>query len=486
MNKTNDIDNHFSERILTLKQHLENAERADSNDEFHAFSDELAEYLSDGLAFVDPDTQPPTEVVEDSGDSANLSAQEADRPHGSITVLRPESRADGVDALIAALSSKQLTIERQEQKNRESNTRVRELRSLLRSFVRPPEDRAAHGAEENASLRTRLNGGGDYLQALNTQTGKLETMLDSLTQTHTWLAKLNAALDEDLNGCNQRASKMQADTGQLAERESLVDQLCSADPSDNEIRQNAVEAAPANIDFLETLAELHVKDLKKLAEVHVKDRESFGDNRLFIAMNDVVKCRLNDGVVTIGRGQSNDIQIRSRCVSRSHARIVTNNSDAIIEDLNSKNGITVNGSDVQLRQLKNGDVVGVDNIYFTFIDLMAEGAYRGARAADDRAANSDCAADRGGESAQEMRDRRDRRNRRNETQADYRSDREPGQDGFQDAEGRPDRDMQSAKTAFRTRSSDRTATRSRPGNRGGSSGSYVRPVERRMATVTVI
>ncbi len=114
---------------------------------------------------------------------------------------------------------------------------------------------------------------------------------------------------------------------------------------------------------------------------------------------------------------------------------------------------------------------------------MPDGADRGPRAADDRAANSGCAADRGGESAQDMRDRRDRRN---ETQADYRSDREPGQDGFQDAEGRPDRDMQSAKTAFRTRSSDRTATRSRPGNRGGSSGSYVRPVERRMATVTVI
>ncbi|MFB3078118.1 MAG: hypothetical protein ACE1Y4_08920, partial [Lysobacterales bacterium] len=222
MNKTNDIDNHFSERILTLKQHLENVERADSNDEFHAFSDKLAECLSDGLAFVDPDTQPPTEVVEDSRDSANLSAQEADRPHGSITVLRPESRADGVTALIAALSSKQLTIEHQEQKNRELNTRMRELRSLLRSFVRPPEDRAAHGAEENASLRTRLNGGGDYLQALNTQTGKLETMLDSLTQTHAWLAELNAALDEDLNGCNQRASKMQADKDQLAELEALV------------------------------------------------------------------------------------------------------------------------------------------------------------------------------------------------------------------------------------------------------------------------
>ena len=478
MNKTNDIDNHFSERILTLKQHLENVERADSNDEFHAFSDELVEYLSDGLAFVDPDTQPPTEVVEDSGDSANLSAQEADRPHGSITVLRPESRADGV----AALSSKQLTIERQEQKNRKSNTRMRELRS----FVRPPEDRPAHGAEENANLRARLDGGGDYLQALNTQTGKLETMLDSLTQTHTWLAELNAALDEDLNGCNQRASKMQADKDQLAELESLVDQLCSADPSGNEIRQNAVETEPANVDFLETLAELHVKDLKKLPEVHVKDRESCGDNRLFIAMNDAIKCRLNNGVVTIGRGQSNDIQIRSRCVSRSHARIVTNNSDAIIEDLNSKNGITVNGSDVQLKQLINGDVVGVDNIYFTFIDLMPDGADRGHRSANDGAANSACAADRGGESAQEMRDRRDRRNRRNETQADYRSDREPGQDGFQDAEGRPDRDMQSAKTAFRTRSSDRTATRSRPRNRGGSSGSYVRPVERRMATVTVI
>jgi hypothetical protein len=142
--------------------------------------------------------------------------------------------------------------------------------------------------------------------------------------------------------------------------------------------------------------------------------------------------------VTIGRGRFNDIQIRTRCVSRSHARIVTNDSDAIIEDLNSKNGITVNGHSVKLRQLKNGDVVGLDKICFKFVDLTADDTDE----ADDRRAR---AADTADEPDQGMRDRRDRRNRRQATQKPERLTRRSDQDASQDAEKRPDRETQSTK-----------------------------------------
>jgi pSer/pThr/pTyr-binding forkhead associated (FHA) protein len=455
MNKTNDMDNHlkadtvidfhsFSDREHTLLPN--DACQADCE---HSQPDALStgeyqtvESPSIGLECVDPNVQSPTEAAEDSGDSAHLSAQDSDRLHRPIWALPPEVR---IASLLDTLAKAQMEIERQAQRNRELNARMREISSLAGQ----PAVRAADGAEENAKLRGRLDGGEDYLQALTAQTGRLDSVLDSLTQPHTGVIELNAALDEDLTGCNELLGEMQTDDGPLAELESLVDQLCGTDLSDNEIRQNTVQAEAANVDFLETLADLHGTGRDKLTEVYVKDREMLtevhADNRLFIAMNDAIKWPLDKSVVTIGRGRFNDIQIRTRSVSRSHARIVTNDSDAIIEDLDSKNGITVNGRSVQLRQLKNGDVVEVDKIHFKFIDLLADDADRGARAADDRAANSDRAADKGGETAQEMRDRRDRRNRRKETRERGRLPQRSGQDGFQDAEGRPDRDAQSAK-----------------------------------------
>jgi pSer/pThr/pTyr-binding forkhead associated (FHA) protein len=145
--------------------------------------------------------------------------------------------------------------------------------------------------------------------------------------------------------------------------------------------------------------------------------------------------------MTIGRGRLNDIQIRTRCVSRSHARIVTNDSDAIIEDLNSKNGITVNGDSVKLRQLKNGDIVGLDKICFKFVDLTADDT-------DEANARGTRAADKAGEPAKGMRDRRDRRNRRKAAQKPEQLTRRSDQGASPDTEEQSDRETQSTKKSW--------------------------------------
>jgi hypothetical protein len=445
MNKTNDMDNHlkadtvidfhsFSDREHTLLPNDESQADCEHSqpDALSTGEYQTVESPSVGLECVDPNVQSPTEAAEDSGDSAHLSAQDSDRLHRPIWALPPEVR---IASLLDALAKAQMEIERQAQRNRELNARMREISSLAGQ----PAVRAGDDAEENAKLGGRLDGSEDTLQALTAQTGRLESVLDILTQPRTGVTELNAALDEDLTGCNELLSDMQTDDGQLAELESLVDQLCGTDPSDNEIRQNTVQAETAHVDFLETLADLHGKDRDKLTEVHLKDREMVpevhADNHLFIELNDASKCPLDKSVVTIGRGRFNDIQISTRCVSRSHARIVTNDSDAIIEDLNSKNGITVNGHSVKLMQLRNGDVVGLDKISFKFVDLMADDT-------DDRGAR---AADKAGEPDQGTRDRRDRRNRRQATQKPEQLTRRSDQDASQDAEKQPDPETQSTK-----------------------------------------
>jgi pSer/pThr/pTyr-binding forkhead associated (FHA) protein len=53
--------------------------------------------------------------------------------------------------------------------------------------------------------------------------------------------------------------------------------------------------------------------------------------------------------ITIGRKEGNTIRLTERNVSRRHARIVRNNGSVVIEDLNSYNGVRVNGSRIQGR-----------------------------------------------------------------------------------------------------------------------------------------
>ena len=65
---------------------------------------------------------------------------------------------------------------------------------------------------------------------------------------------------------------------------------------------------------------------------------------------------LSDGVNTIGREPSCTVCINDPSVSRGHARITVENSQATLEDLNSKNGTQVMGEPVKAPWvLKAGD-----------------------------------------------------------------------------------------------------------------------------------
>jgi pSer/pThr/pTyr-binding forkhead associated (FHA) protein len=64
--------------------------------------------------------------------------------------------------------------------------------------------------------------------------------------------------------------------------------------------------------------------------------------------------------LTIGRKEGNTIRLTERNVSRRHARLVRSNGSITIEDLNSYNGIRVNGSRIQGRcQIRESDRVQI-------------------------------------------------------------------------------------------------------------------------------
>ena len=68
----------------------------------------------------------------------------------------------------------------------------------------------------------------------------------------------------------------------------------------------------------------------------------------------------------VGRTSGCELQIDSSSVSRHHALILVGPRDIIIEDLNSSNGIYVNGRKVGRQALNDGDTLTVGEAQFRF------------------------------------------------------------------------------------------------------------------------
>jgi general secretion pathway protein A len=77
---------------------------------------------------------------------------------------------------------------------------------------------------------------------------------------------------------------------------------------------------------------------------------------------------LSVGRVIVGRTSDNDVQIDSRFVSRHHCQIITGAEGSVIEDLNSTNGIFVQGKRVRRYNLNDGDVVAIGKHELMYVD----------------------------------------------------------------------------------------------------------------------
>jgi chromosome segregation ATPase len=70
---------------------------------------------------------------------------------------------------------------------------------------------------------------------------------------------------------------------------------------------------------------------------------------------------------SVGRTPDNDLQIDAKFISRHHAVILAGPVQTIIEDLNSTNGVQVNGRRVTRQTLKDGDQVSIGRQQYRFV-----------------------------------------------------------------------------------------------------------------------
>ncbi len=83
--------------------------------------------------------------------------------------------------------------------------------------------------------------------------------------------------------------------------------------------------------------------------------------KIILSMDGVVlqEYALSKERMTIGRKSHNDIVIDNLAVSGEHAAIVTIQNDSFLEDLDSTNGVMVNGAATKKHFLQNNDVVEI-------------------------------------------------------------------------------------------------------------------------------
>ncbi|MEF8833838.1 MAG: FHA domain-containing protein [Halofilum sp. (in: g-proteobacteria)] len=85
----------------------------------------------------------------------------------------------------------------------------------------------------------------------------------------------------------------------------------------------------------------------------------------------VAEYELDKEQMTIGRKADNDIQIDNLAVSGHHARILTILNDSFLEDRNSTNGTSVNGSRIRKHALQDGDAIMIGTHLLTYSNEAA-------------------------------------------------------------------------------------------------------------------
>ena len=69
---------------------------------------------------------------------------------------------------------------------------------------------------------------------------------------------------------------------------------------------------------------------------------------------------------TIGRTPDNDIQVDTTFISRHHAVLLSNPDQCVVEDLNSTNGVMINGRPVNRQALHDGDTLTIGKSEFRY------------------------------------------------------------------------------------------------------------------------
>lgn len=185
----------------------------------------------------------------------------------------------------------------------------------------------------------------------STNEGDLRAAEDALTRAESELRATASRVEELTKADEQWRATVDAARQALEERDSLIRRLETEAAHSTALLDNIQHS----IKFLE-------QPVPNPTEVVPE-----GASRLLIRTEgDGEVVHVLGRKTSIGRTADNDLQIETRFISRHHAVILAGPSSTIIEDLNSTNGVLVNGRRITRQTLQDGDHVVVGRSQFRF------------------------------------------------------------------------------------------------------------------------
>lgn len=231
--------------------------------------------------------------------------------------------------------------------------------SLRQQLADAREDAAADGADQ-ARLR----------QSLDNALARIADLRRELDEQRL----RTADVESQQQAQEGRHAAEQAELRELAERQrrQLDEYRCKVESKNNAITAllNELACKSSAMDSLNEIGHVvHDLDDRMTASIDERDtQDRERSTRLLVGTIEGQKLRfpLFKERLTIGRSADNDIQLKTQCISRKHAVIVSDGRGCRIADRNSRNGIYVNGRRVTEANLVNGDslVIGTATLVF--------------------------------------------------------------------------------------------------------------------------
>jgi chromosome segregation ATPase len=279
--------------------------------------------------------------------TAKLSALEADRAHlrGELEADRARLRAE-LAARDRALSEAQANVDLGKQ-------RIAQMQSEHSAKITELEAEAGKQEQEMAVLMAHLQEARRPIEPIE---GDLKRVKEELAQ------KITAIHDLTEEGDKLRAA-LERTRGQLEEREFLIRRLERSENNNANVLgriQTSMErlgssGAPG------TSGSAAPEWSPELIRIDGDRSSSHSLGRR----------------TRIGRAPGCELYIDSSSVSRHHALILAGTREAIIEDLNSTNGVIVNGRKVTRQVLSDGDILTIGDIQFRYVAKPLQSPVKG-------------------------------------------------------------------------------------------------------------
>lgn len=296
--------------------------------------------------------------------------------HGELQRLRGE-RAE-LDATLEAARVAATAAAQRASAQETALAQQRERATQLESQLTSERQRAAQLEGELATLRTEMDAWGSVVQsaqghlaAIAAAEARMRTLEQDAAERHTAsralelerdaLAQRVRELEEHLHAAEDTVHRLEADA---RGRDARVEEL---EKSNHQWRATVEEARHGASD---TVLNPALRDAARQVAEDGPAPEPLpeGATRLLIQGDGTGPeiVHVLGRKTSIGRTPDNDLQLDAKFVSRHHAVVLAGPLQTIIEDLNSTNGVLVNGRRITRHTLRDGDQIAIGRAHYRF------------------------------------------------------------------------------------------------------------------------